>query len=482
MRNDRSRKRVKLDLRRSLDGGTCVNQRSLLDALDLFGGDTPTKPGAPLTLDHLLEALWVLELAVVSRSLAVDGTLPQRDLDRTLSGAERVFRGADFPQDFLHPIIPASDVDQRSFAATAATFAVADLHDMSSASGWLAGLDQPLPSEDAARFFETLQSLAAAGAPSDDQLHALMAGDAFRGSKCVAGLALLGPDALRSALDAPQKLDAPVELVGSTLINRFRYTYVRNLAYSARDAYVPARRWRPLSERHSITFAEVLRRDLAERHTSMLAEEIDQELTRQFGEASQGVSVALPPIGLYVLMTASERGGPIGVLRHARETFADHAALFRQSWKLTRSVKPPETGWTMLGLDPALDAVASRIDEELTNSLGRIKRRNTGFSVMSRVMTSGVAVSAAVAGAVAAQVLAAPPGVLAVAAAAGSALLSEGVKELYGIRADGVKAQSDDFRGFHDSMRDLHAEGLRLDNLERKVSRVLGRKLVRAQG
>lgn len=480
----RGKQRATLNVTRALDGGACVNQRSLRLALSVFSPQTAGEVGGKaLASADLLEALWVLELAIVARTLSFDGTLPQSEVDALRGDAGALFSACNFEDDFVVAVKPASQGEQENFASAAAMKALDDLGFLRDAGGGAGfeptlGLDEALKAEEGDAFYTKLKALhdgaraTEGAAASADEIAALLDDKSrFRGSKCIAGLALLGKPALARALDVPAKFAIAAPLAAASLINRFRFTYIRSLAYSVRDEYVPANRWRQLSEYHSITFADVVRKAFAQRYTRA----IEQEL----GGADTQFTVALPPIGLYALMTAPEGAGPRGVLEHAHDVFSDYGAAFRKFWSYTREIEPPKQGWTAATGDPHLDRESSRIEQALTDKLGKLKKlAKRGYSsTLDRITTPIVSGGSAAAGALLGTALAGPVGTL--AGSALGAVAGEMMKEFYGVARDSVRAHVDDYRKLDDELFRTYAAGLKLSALEERVEKVLGRALQR---
>ncbi len=150
-----------------------------------------------------------------------------------------------------------------------------------------------------------------------------MLNGSFRGSKCVAGIALLGRQALKSVLRLPESHGLSLEIASGILINRFRFAYVRQLSFGAHNVYVPAGRWKPLSAQHSITFAESVSRHFQQAYANSISEKLNERVRGELADQDGDISIALPPIGLFVLMKADPRFGARGVLDSALETFND---------------------------------------------------------------------------------------------------------------------------------------------------------------
>lgn len=145
-------------LSQRLDGGSCLNQRSILLACQVFDGSMPVN--SDLRLADLLEALWVLELIVISKNVSYDGTLPAKDLSELERATSSLIKGTQFRENIFKAISPRNPDEQQGFVRSAAMKALDDLglldqsdetprikHDI------IPGLDTPLDTEGAKRFF-----------------------------------------------------------------------------------------------------------------------------------------------------------------------------------------------------------------------------------------------------------------------------------------------------------------------------------------
>ena len=247
-----------------LHGGACLSQRAILLACDLFH-PAAKATGKPLHLGDLLEALWFLDLAIVSKRISFDGTLPQDDIKHLTNRLEPFYQNSGFSERHFVKIEPETCRDQLDFMCSAGAKALDDVGDgQTSPFGPQPGLDRPFDNGSAKAFFGKLDVLLkeASGSPDGfihvDRLKKL-AKSGLRGGKCIAGIAASGPEALEQALSIPRTPKITSGLAMATLVNRFRFSYVRQLAFAARDVYVPPTRWRPLRKVHAETFAEVVR-------------------------------------------------------------------------------------------------------------------------------------------------------------------------------------------------------------------------------
>ena len=351
-----------------LHGGACLSQRSILLACDLFH---PVKaPKKPLRLGDLLEALWFLDLAIVSKRISYDGTLPQIDIEHLTNRLDPFCQNSGFSDGHFVKVEPATFRDQLGFMCSAGAKALDDVGDGQTPSfGPQVGLDRPFDDDEATAFFGKLDELQREASGSRDGIHVEhleeLAKSGLRGGKCIAGIAASGPKALDQARSIPSKLAISPGFAMATLVNRFRFSYVRQLAFVAGDVYVPPTRWRPLSKFHAKTFADVVRAHFEEQHLQGLKDEIETELNAE---------VALPPLGLYALMKAPSRATPADVVRAATAEFEDYGKLFRKFWAETRKIKLPKNSWswTVATNEQGMDEVHERVEQQLQDKLGQL--------------------------------------------------------------------------------------------------------------
>ncbi|QQS49058.1 MAG: hypothetical protein IPM66_10740 [Acidobacteriota bacterium] len=105
-------------LSQRLDGGSCLNQRSILLACQVFDGSKPVN--SDLRLADLLEALWVLELIVISKNVSYDGTLPAKDLSELERATSSLIKGTQFRENIFKAISPRNPDEQQGFVRSAA--------------------------------------------------------------------------------------------------------------------------------------------------------------------------------------------------------------------------------------------------------------------------------------------------------------------------------------------------------------------------
>ncbi len=359
-----------------LDGGSCLNQRTILRACDVLFPSGQSQP--PLLLGDLLEALWFIELAVVSNGISYDGTLPTRDLSELGARLDAVCATNRFPDGFFGAAAPKDEESRFLLLAAGAISAFEDLTD--SVARTPTPLDRAFDAESAGQFFGRIEELRASAATtggylSEERLLDIANDKTLRGAKCIAGIASAGVNGLVRAQEIAESLRVEPGLAMAMFVNRFRFSYVRQLAYGASDTYVPGDPWRHLSQQHAVSFAETVRKHFAAEFGGRLAGEAQESLERQLGGRDSMFSVALPPLGLYALMKVRPNSSPAHVVCEARDSFQKYGRLFRSFWAVTREIDPPEEGWTAFHGDAEMDAVHEDIDRVLTDALGKLRAR-----------------------------------------------------------------------------------------------------------
>ena len=353
-----------------LSGGACLSSRTIRAACKLF--TSPTSSRSSLPLAELLDALWFLDQSIVSDHVSYDGTLPQDDIVSLRSLLCSFSEGSGFPPSHFRRIVPPSFLEDQVPSMSAAAAALRD----TSSLRYCSGLDRPFPPDIATRFFNQLNQLAQARTPPPrEQLKQIA--QQFRGGKCIAGLALLPdfPTALKKAASTPCQFSSPA-LAMAVLVNRFRFTYVRHLAFGASDVFVPSAAWRPLSASHADAFTKVLL-DHFRHHLG------PHEL--QTLSASLGIQpAALPPLGLCALMNVSPTATPAVVACEAWQQFGEHRNLFRKLRATIRNTQPPAGCWT----DPTGDEILDRLEKTLQDKLGKLNDQATNGSALERVVTA----------------------------------------------------------------------------------------------
>ena len=479
-----------------LDGGACLNQRSLMLAFDLFGRERRPHASADLRLTELVEALWVLDLMVAHTYVSSDGTLPSHDRAAVASAADGFSTTTGWSRDEIGEAVPPSKELQLFMHVDAADRALSLLH------GPVPGLDRPLRVADASTFFaeleQAIKSSQRRGGDSTHEMLITLADRGFRGSKCVAGLVGLGGKSARQALTLRDTHTSDPGLAASMLINRFRFGYLRQLARNAGDIYVPGSAWRSFSE------------DNARSTYEALAQHLDTNYLPQadiaLGGADRDVSGILPPIGLYCMVAAKPAHGPRGVIDVARQVAADYRRLLGHLNKTSNEVSARHQRWTEITGDPGLDRFSEIMEQVLTDELGKVDHRvaaarQRGPSRVSRYLTSvsgipGQGVSAVVSDGAKTAVSGLLVGATASAAAAGSAagpigtfvggLVGAAVGVAIELAGKGIYRGAKSYLYGHvDSYRALdnyltHSEvaSIHMPGLERAALQVLGRRLI----
>lgn len=367
-----------------LDGGACLNQRSLVVALDLFGQEHRPASTTDLRLSELIEALWVLDLMVAHTHVSVDGTLPDGDRATAKKAADDFSKTTGWTRDEVCEAIPQSQDLQLFMQVDAADRALGLL------DGPVPGLDSSLSSDAAKVFFDELEqaiTVVDQTRSSDLAQEQLLkiADRRFRGSKCVAGLAGLGAEEATKALNLRNQYQADQGLAASMLINRFRFGYLRHLARSAGDVYVPGSAWRKFSAGNARSTYSALARHLDKSRLS--------EAQRALGGRDHELEGVLPPIGLYCLMSSNPRHGPRAVVDAARAVAADYRKVLGHLTKASNDVLAAYQGWTQMTGVEDLDRLNETIEQVLTDKLGKVNRkvaklRQRNPSAIGRFLTS----------------------------------------------------------------------------------------------
>ena len=474
-----------------LDGGACLNQRSLMLAFDLFGRESRPSSSAALSLSELVEALSVLDLMVGHTHVSIDGTLPGDDRAAVASAADDFSATTGWSRDELREAIPQSKELQLFMHVDAADRALDLLH------GPVPGLDSSLNAAAASTFFTELEQAIKLskqrGDESSQEALITLADRGFRGSKCVAGLMGLGVESARKALTLRDTHKSDQGLAASMLINRFRFGYLRHLARNAGDVYVPGSVWRRFSV------------DNARSTYEALAQHLDTNYLPQadiaLGGADRELSGVLPPIGLYCLVAAKPAHGPRAVIDVARQVAADYRRLLGHLNSTSNEVSATHQRWTELTGDSGLDLLSEIMEKALTDELGKVDRkvvaaRQRGPSATSRYLTSvsgipGQGVSAVVSDAAKGAVSGALTGATALAvagslgafvgglvgAAAGVAVELAG-KGIYKGAKSYLYGHVDAYRALDSYLTHPEVASIHMPGLERAARQVLGRRLI----
>lgn len=465
-----------------LDGGSCVNQRALKTAHGLFTLERGSR-AEPISLGELLEALWVLELMLTSNKISFDGTLPPAKVAQLQGELDELVRDNHFDRTLFGTVQPRDLAAQTGFMVTSAGRALDDLSPAATAKGAVSpteGLDQPFTGK-SDTFFAKLREARDHIHRTDHWLESeefqSWADGGFAGSKCVAGISGCGVEAIDAALALPDTYGIDRDLAMGTLVNRFRFSYIRQLAFAGQDVYVPPDRWQRLSQFHALTFQEAVSRHF--RETAMAdAHELIAEQT-----ADSGYRLALPPLGLFAFLQRDVKS-PADILARAHADFAGYGQLFRKFSQTTTELPPPEGGWVAMLGNEDLDAEHERIERFLSDRLGKFDReaRRDNASLMERIKTTAIDFATGEAGSALFNAVGATLSVtLGPLASVGSFMTGKMLGKLYG---EGTYR----LLGHYDQYRDLKTkltgkfEHVELATIERKVKQVFGTELTLKSG
>jgi len=442
----------------------------------------------------LLEALWALDLMIAHTHVSVDGTLPGPDLKILDESLDVFCTATQWERDRFEKLVPLRQQQIAMFVDSAESmFSLLDEP--------LPGVDAQLPAASAKEFFDRLalerdRSLPVADA-SESRIEELLtlAESGFRGSKCVAAIASCGPLAVSRALAYRDQRPGAEGFAASALINRFRFGYLRHLAWQAGDTYVPGVAWKRLSARNTRTTQEVLANHLGETYVP----EIEQELGGKYGMSS----TVLPPMALYCLMKANAAHGPRSVIDVASEVASNYREVLCTLTRAEREVTAAFSGWTQVTGNLQADELGLLVERQLTETLGTIStrvarerrgspsgfhRHKTSLGILwegaksliseatkdTTVASIAKTVPTVAGGALGAN--AGPVGAL-VGGVAG-AMVQVGGRSVLGAVKRHLRGHIDAYRGLDDYLIAPEVASLHLDKLEEQVQRVLGRKLV----
>jgi hypothetical protein len=441
-----------------------------------------------------LDALWTLDILIAHDQVSYDGTLPPSDLKSVAEAVDRFAKLTDWPRKSIVTIKPPNAISKLSMLANSAEglFAYLDVQ--------ATGIDKAFDDRTSTDFFARLAggtplARAILGDPEVHQQGVLsIADDDFRGSKCVAGLIATGPDAIERALELAKRY--PPGLAMSMLINRFRFDYLRSLARSVGDVYIPGDSWREFSHRNAALSFQSLSRHMDAEYLMGIRQALESE-----ENAAPGV---LPPLGLYCLMKADPTGGPRAVIDVARTVTQQYQMLLKHLTKLVLSVgEAHKEGYVQRSGVEGLARLEDEVDQLLTDELGVLKGEARGrnpsglakfFTTVRDVFGEGTKSTAADAAKDGAQSAATglirDAAIAGTAATAGAALAGGLVGAAAGLALvfagkGVVKHYRHTFYGHIDSYRELHSllstdqfQFLQAGRVEDRVARLLGRKLV----
>ncbi len=294
------------------DGTFLLNKRSFERAsklLDKSLHDTPSE----MTVDELADALWFVETAAMANGFVYDGTLPERD-HGDLSEWGTSLRDATGMDKLIPDAVGLRTGPTHAEDVSFASFGLLDFLVDSSGSPRpfeLTPADSDLVNRDGSpdikgheRFKKELEYIDKSLQQTSDcdvgRLASEMAAEyrdnkRFRGSKCLAAIASLGPDASRAAIGAyASNGDVQALRVTGALINRFRLHYARQLSRRSRSIYLPTPNLMPLSIRDGKlayqTCLEIFQREIGSTPSDVFRRDLEWN--------SQ-----IPSIGLHVLLS-----------------------------------------------------------------------------------------------------------------------------------------------------------------------------------
>ena len=305
------------------DGSTCVNVRSVTSACRTLAAE---KPGSEsIGFNELSTILWFVEIAVTSRGLFFDGTVPRETTDRALGDIERLRRRYDLR---LFEVMPIEFYDPRDILA-AARDAFAESRLLIEHFTIDPNVDTPLEQSEHGNFVKHLALARAALSSARDDLALEWVSDAFRGSKCLAALIANGEAALESAARLYDRYDGEKSVVTSALINRFRLNYINQLASQKQSAYVPDPAFENVTRQHVVLFKDYLVDQVVKR---LKVDPGDSNILLE----NMRAETPLPPIGLYALMATRAQNRPGAILETAFNEFRQDDQLMKVIWKNTK--------------------------------------------------------------------------------------------------------------------------------------------------
>ncbi len=326
------------------DGSACLNVRSVTAACKLLSNaDSSTEP---LRWSDLMSVLWFVETCVTSRKLFFDGTVPRSTIEQALEDV-----GA-FKQrhDLKLFEVAAISFDDPYDILEAARDALAESRLLYENFDLAPEVDKPLDQKEHERFLQEFERVRSMPEGQRHDVALSWVADAFRGSKCLAGIVENGPAALhiaRRLYELHGSDQGPV--VTSALINRFRLNYVNHLASQKLSAYIPDPGFEDVTKQHVRLFKDYLLEQIVE----MLA--TDPDASSVLIE-NMRAETPLPPIGLYALMATKVRKRPGALLEVAYNQFRQDDSLMRVIWRNTRG------GIAVTKKDGVVDA-ASEIEQ-----------------------------------------------------------------------------------------------------------------------
>lgn len=351
------------------DGSACLNVRSVMTASALLS--SKDRSGQPLRWSDLASVLWFVETCVTSRKLFFDGTVPRETVDRALEAVGRLKQGYDLKLFEVSAILFEDPRDTLAAARDALVESRLLLEQLTIDPG----VDSPLDQSEHENFVQQLDLARSLPESKRADLALTWVSDAFRGSKCLAGMMAAGRGALEHAQGLYERHGDQGPLLTSALINRFRLNYVNQLASQRRSAYVPDPGFELLTKQHVRLFKDyVLERLVKNLKTGPEDPNILIENMR--------AETPLPPIGLYALMATKAVNRPAGILETAYNEFRKDDGLMKVIWRNTK-------GGIGLRKESQDDGYASEIEQYFYDHYKTLEKEAEGIKVLtSRTRTA----------------------------------------------------------------------------------------------
>lgn len=344
------------------DGSVLVNQRVVNSVTGHFKRRRLGQAAsAALSLDDLMDLLYLIDLYVVCPTICIDGSLPPGDIEKLK--AELAFLAAyGIEENNFTFKSPDSADDERTLCSLSAAQALKTFDDVTLD----VRLDQRLDDKDTTALItaiddtlKTLEPLRGASREYEEaaEVSRSFSTRRFRGSKAVAGFASLGHDSL---LRIRRFVGGDSQNVAcSALINRFRFFYLRQLGFRQGAIYSPGDRWEGLSNQQQLHFLSFVKQRLgASAHVQSLDARAADGLT-----PNQGEDVVFPPIALYALLTMEDG---------SERPLLERVAELRHEFKALRGYLARQTSDAMKTLvDPAiLQSSNPRLEQEIVLAVG----------------------------------------------------------------------------------------------------------------
>jgi hypothetical protein len=345
------------------DGSACLNVRSLTSACALLASKGPSEK--PLKWADLASVLWFVETSVTSKKLFFDGTVPRDTVDHALEEVDELKRRHDLKLFEVSAIV--FDHPEKTLAAAGGALEESRL--LLEQFAIDPGIDTPLDLAEHQNFVHQLGVARALPEVDREELALTWVTDAFRGSKCLAGLIAAGDSALNSAYTLYQKHGDQGPLVTSALINRFRLNYVNQLASQRQSAYVPDPAFETLTREHFRLFKDYL----IERIVKKLQAAPDEP---NILVENMRAETPLPPIGLYALMATRTANYPAGILETAYNEFRQDDGLMRVIWQNTK-------GGIALKKERPDDVYASEIEHYFYDHYKTLEKEAEGIKLLT---------------------------------------------------------------------------------------------------